>query len=143
MKKVIASLVAVAGMSAAASAVVNTSIVMQVSLNGTTWSNQVTLTSPNTPVYARTLVSYTGLASPVGLASFVFQPTVSNATATDAIMPFINGGVGSNTSTPLGVLDQPGQLTDTTSFGRVSPWGRSATSSTSAIRGFFHTNPNG
>src|SRR6185369_6964582 len=34
-----------------------------------------------------------------------------------------------------------GQLTDTTSFGRVSPWGRSATASSSAIRGFFHTDP--
>jgi uncharacterized protein (TIGR03382 family) len=141
MKKVIASLVAVAGMSAAANAIVNTSLVMQVSTNGTTWSSHVDV-APGTEVLVRTLVSYTGLASPVGLASFVFQPTVSNANATDSIMPFINGGVGSNTSSPLGVLDQPGQLTDMTSFGRVSPWGRSATSSTSAIHGFFHANPN-
>src|SRR5262245_21056028 len=137
MKSVIASLVAVAGMSVAANAVVNTSIVMQVSLNGTDWSNQVSLSSPGQQVFARTLVSYTGAGSPVGLASFVYQPTVSNATATDTVMPFINGGVGSNTSTPLGVI-QGAQLTDTTSFGRTIPWGRSATSSTSAIRGFFH-----
>jgi uncharacterized protein (TIGR03382 family) len=141
MKSVIASLVAVAGMSVAANAVVNTSLVFQVSTNGTTWSNHVDV-APGTEVLVRTLVSYTGLASPVGLASFVFQPTVSNAHAGDSIMPFINGGVGSNTSTPLGVLDQPSQLSDLTSFGRVSPWGRSATSSTSAIHGFFHTNPN-
>lgn len=141
MKSVIASLVAVAGMSVAANAVVNTSIVMQVSTNGTTWSNNVNV-NPGSQVYIRTLVSYTGLASPVGLASFVFQPTVSNATAGDSVLPFINGGVGSNTSTPLGVLTGS-QLTDTTSFGRVSPWGRSATSSTSALHGFFHVNPNG
>lgn len=145
MKSVIASLVAVAGMSVAANAVVNTSIVQQVSLNGTTWGASVDVLvggAPTTNVFFRTLVSYTGTASPVGLASFVYQPTMSNATATDTLLPFINGGVGSNTSTPLGVISGA-QLTDTTSFGRVSPWGRSATASSSAIRGFFHTNPNG
>jgi hypothetical protein len=147
MKSVIASLVAVAGMSAAANAVVNTSIVQQVSLNGSTWSNVVNVpvgaSAPaTTNVYFRTLVSYTGAGSPVGLASFVYQPTMSNALATDTFLPFINGGVGSNTSTPLGVIEGA-QLTDQTSFGRVSPWGRSSTSSTSAIHGFFHTNPNG
>jgi hypothetical protein len=147
MKSVIASLVAVAGMSVAANAVVNTSIVQQVSLNGTTWSSSVQVpTGPGAPatanVYFRTLVSYTGAVSPVGLASFVYQPTMSNATASDTMLPFINGGIGSNTSTPVGVISGA-QLTDTSSFGRTSPWGRSATASSSAIRGFFHTNPNG
>jgi len=141
MKKVIASLVALAGMSAAAQAVVNTSVVFQVSTNGTSWSSNVTV-APGSTVLVRTLVSYTGASTPAGLASLVFQPTVSNATANDSILPFIAGGQGSNTSTPVGVLDAS-QLSDTTSFGRVSPWGRSATSSSSAIHGFFHTNPNG
>lgn len=142
MKSVIASLVAVAGMSAAANAVVNTSVVWQTSSDGTTWFGGTHSYAPGAQVMARALVSYTGTATPLGLASFVFQPTVSNYTATDTISPFINGGAGSNTSTPVGVLSGT-QLTDTTSFGRISPFGRSATSSTSAIHGFFHTNPNG
>jgi hypothetical protein len=127
--------------------VVNTSIVFQVSTDGTNWFSQVDVpvgvaAPPTANVFFRALVSYTGTASPVGLASFVFQPTMSNALATDTMLPFINGGAGSNTSTPIGVIDGA-QLTDTTSFGRTSPWGRSALSSTSALHGFFHTNPNG
>jgi uncharacterized protein (TIGR03382 family) len=141
MKSVIASLVAVAGMSVAANAVVNTSVVFQTSANGTDWFGGTHDYAAGTQVMARALVTYTGTGTPFGLASMVFQPTVSNAAATDVMSPFINGGVGSNTSTPLGVL-VGGQATDTTSFGRLSPWGRSATASSSAIRGFFHTNPN-
>ena len=149
MKSVIASLVAVAGLSAAANAVVNTSIVQQVSLDGTTWADHVDVlvgtangAPPTRNVYFRTLVSYTGVGTPAGLASFVYQPTMSNAVATDAMLPFLNGGAGGNTSTPIGVI-AGAQLTDQTSFGRTSPWGRSALSSTSALHGFFHTNPNG
>jgi len=140
MKSVIASLVAVAGMSVAANAVVNTNVTWQVSLDGNTWGSSVNATAGQ-QVMARALVSYTGTAAPLGLASLVFQPTVSNALASDTISPFINGGAGGNTSTPIGVLTGS-QLTDTTSFGRVSPWGRSALAASSAIRGFFHTNPN-
>jgi uncharacterized protein (TIGR03382 family) len=142
MKSVIASLVAVAGMSVAANAVVNTSVVFQTSSDGTNWFGGTHDYAPGTQVMARALVTYTGTAAPLGLASFVFQPTVSNAVAGDAMSAFINGGAGSNTSTPSGVISG-GQLTDTSSFGRVSPWGRSALTSTNAIRGFFHTNPNG
>src|SRR5437763_388192 len=101
MKSVIASLVAVAGLSVAANAVVNTSIVQQVSLDAVNWSSSVTAT-PGSNVYMRSLVSYTGTGTPVGLASFVYQPTISNASSGDAILPFINGGAGSNTSTPPG-----------------------------------------
>jgi len=140
MKKVIASLVAVAGMSVAANAQVNTRIDMQVSLDGTNWSNTVSAAVGQT-VLSRALVTYTGTDAPVGLASFLFQPTVSHVLATDAIAGFVNGGMGSNTSTPSGVISGA-QLSDLTSFGRVSPWGRSATSSSSAITGFFHSNPN-
>jgi hypothetical protein len=140
-------LLAWAGAASVSDAVVNTSIVFQVSVDGTSWSNSVLVpvgsgAPATTNVLFRALVCYTGTASPVGLASFVFQPTMSTALATDTMLPFVNGGAGSNTSTPIGVLDQPSQQTDTTSFGRLSPWGRSALSSTSALHGFFHTNPN-
>jgi len=142
MKSVIASLVAVAGMSVAASAVVNTNITFQTSADGTNWFGGQHDYTAGTQVMARALVTYTGTGTPFGLASFVFQPTVSNAVAGDTMSPFLNNGVGSNTSTPLGVLSAA-QGSDTTSFGRLSPWGRSATASSSAIRGFFHSNPNG
>jgi uncharacterized protein (TIGR03382 family) len=138
MKSVIASLVAVAGMSVAANAVVNTQVNWQTSADGVTWFGTQRDYAPGSTVQVRALVTYTGTATPFGLASFVFQPTVSNATAADSIAAFINGGVGSNTSTPPGVI----QPNDTANFGRVTPWGRSATASSSAIRGFFHTNPN-
>jgi len=142
MKKVIASLVAVAGLSAAASAQVNTTIQWQASTNPSSgFTNNLTV-SPGTTVYARALVTYTGSSPVQALASFVFQPTISNWEATDTLLPFINGGVGSNTSTPPGVISGA-QITDTTSFGRLSPWGRSATSSTSFLRGFVHVNPDG
>jgi hypothetical protein len=147
MKSVIASLVAVAGLSVAANAVVNTSIVQQVSLNGTTWSSSIQVPAGagaplTTNVFFRTLVSFTGTSTPAGLASFVYQPTMDHAVATDLMLPFFNGGMGGNTSTPVGVLSAA-QGTDTTSFGRLSPWGRTALSSTSALHGFFHVNPNG
>jgi hypothetical protein len=142
MKTVIASLIALAGLSVAANGVVNTSIVFQTSANGTDWFGGTHDYNAGTQVMVRALVTYTGTGTPFGLASFVFQPTVSNAVAVDTVSPFINSGVGSNTSTPLGVLSGA-QGNDTTSFGRLSPWGRSATASSSAIRGFFHTNPNG
>jgi uncharacterized protein (TIGR03382 family) len=139
MKSVIASLVAVAGMSVAANAVVNTQVNWQTSADGVTWFGIQRDYLAGTQVQVRALVTYTGTGTPFGLASFVFQPTVSNAIAADVMSPFINGGIGSNTSTPLGVI----QVNDTANFGRVVPWGRSATASSSAIRGFFHTNPNG
>ncbi len=134
MKKMVASLVAVAGMSVAAHAVDNTSIVWQASLDGSTWTSDTLIVPAGAQVEVRALVSYTGTAAPVGLASFVFQPTVSNWGAGDALLPFVNGGQGGNTSNPLGVVpaDGPG-------YGRVVPWGRSALSATSFLRGHTHT----
>src|SRR5690348_8393001 len=104
-----APVVAVAGLAFSAPAVVNTNVVMQVSVDGLNWTSHLDDLLPNTRVIVRSLVSYTGTAAPVGLGSLVFQPTVSNAYAGDQILPFINGGMGGNTSTPLGVL-LPGQL---------------------------------
>jgi hypothetical protein len=134
MKKMVASLVAVAGLSVAAHAVDNTSIVWQGSVDGINWSSNSITVAPDSVVQVRALVSYTGTATPVGLASFVFQPTVSNWGAGDALLPFVNGGQGGNTSSPLGVVpaDGPG-------YGRVVPWGRSALSATSFLRGHTHT----
>jgi hypothetical protein len=109
-------------------------------LDNTNWSSSVTA-NPGQTVYSRALVSYTGTASPIGLASLIFQPTVSNWDDTppaDMLLPFVNNGQGSNTSTPPGVVTNPN---DPTQFGRVSPFGRSSTSSSSALRGFVQTGP--
>jgi uncharacterized protein (TIGR03382 family) len=138
MKKVIVSIVAAAGFAATVNAVDNTRIDWQVSLNNTTWSTSVNA-APGDTVFVRSLVTYTGTESPLGLASLVFQPTVSNWDSTppaDTLLPFVNGGAGSNTSTPLGVVTN---TADPTQFGRITPWGRSALSTTSFLRGHVHT----
>src|SRR5258706_16092609 len=120
MKSVIASIVAVAGMSVAASAVVNTSIVFQTSADGTNWFGGTRDYNLGSQVMVRALVTYTGSGTPYGLASFVFQPTVSNAVAGDTMSPFLNGGVGSNTSTPPCGLTG-GQAADPNTFCPPSP----------------------
>jgi uncharacterized protein (TIGR03382 family) len=138
MKKVIVSLVAAAGLASAADAQDNTRIDWQVSLNNTSWSTSV-VADPGDTVFVRALVTYIGTASPIGLASLVFQPTVSNWDATppaDMLLPFVNAGAGSNTSSPLGVVTN---TADPTQFGRISPWGRSSLSTTAFIRGHVHT----
>jgi hypothetical protein len=130
MKSVIASIVAVAGLTVAANAA--TTVQMLVSTDGTNFSNQVVLT-PNSgmrTVEVLVSVSNTG-TNAIGLGSMIFQPTVSNWAATDAILPFTNGGFGSNQSTPSGaVADAPGQ------YGRISPF--AAVNLTSAQRLFGH-----
>src|SRR6185295_12508782 len=86
------AIAALAGLPLVAGAVVNTSVVWQVSTDYQNWSSSVV--APTGLVYVRCLVSYTGTASPAGLASFVFQPTVSNWDASDVLSPFLNGGMG-------------------------------------------------
>ncbi len=143
MKKVVASLVAVAGFAVAAHAVDNTNVQWQLSLDNSTFANYSAATplqaAPGATVYARAVVSYitgaNGTSVPIGLASFVFQPTVSNVVPGDTLGAFISNGQGGNTSSPIGVIEP----TDTTNFGRVSPWGRTALSATSALRGHNNT----
>lgn len=139
MKKVIASLVAVAGMSVAANAQVNTNVTWQVSANGIDgWAGnaQPLNVLPGSTVYVRALVSYTGTAAPLGLASMQFQPTVSNWSGADTLAAFVNGGAGSNTSTPIGVVTDPNS---TTSFGRLSPFGRTSLNATAFLKGHTHS----
>jgi hypothetical protein len=90
--------------------------------------------------YVRALVSYTGTEQPVGLASMIFQPVIPNWTAGDTVLPFVNGGAGGNTSTPVGVVTNPG---DGTSFGRMSPWGRAFLTTSQAITAHVHTGGSG
>jgi hypothetical protein len=75
--------------------------------------------SPGDSVDIRVLVSWTGgPQTPLGLASVIMQPTVSNwATGLDTFTPLVNNGSGGQFTTPIGaVADAPGQ------YGRIIPF---------------------
>jgi uncharacterized protein (TIGR03382 family) len=169
MKKVIASLVAVAGMSAAAHAQL---MQMLVSTDGVNFSSAVTA-NPGSTVQCLVTVSYTGtLTAVAGFGSAIFQPTVSNwhgAAGGDTLLPLRQGGNqlpadGSGMIEPqfytnLGVTaggsavsyghiggnatQNPGGQYVPGTYGRVLPMGRAFLSGTTAIQGFYHVNPNG
>ena len=99
MKKVLVSLLAVAGMAVVANAQTieagSTSLSFQV-WNGSSWTNTVNA-APGGRVEYRVVVSYTGASSsPVGLGSIRYQPTFSNAdnsgASVDTNVAFRNGG---------------------------------------------------
>ena len=129
MRRLIA-LAAVAGLCGAAGAAVNTRVDVLVSTDGVNFAPSA-VASPGTTVQVLISVSYTGTDFPLGLASMIFQPTVSSFHTTDAPLPVVNGGAGSNTSNPPGVVpDSPGQ------YGRISPWGRVNMTTSTAITNF-------
>jgi hypothetical protein len=132
MKRCIAAMLAICGAASRAPAVDNTLIEWQASVDNVNYYNDVTV-SHGQRVWVRALVTYTGTASPLGLAAFVFQPTVSNW---DATGPSVDAAT---VQTPGGVTNP----SDPEQFGRYRPWGRSATSSTSVLTGFIHTNGSG
>ena len=130
MKNVIVSLVAVAGIAAAASAQTDGSTLrFEVRQAGGEWASSVDVL-PGSTVEFRALVSYTGSAAAVGLSNAAFQPTVSNwNTATDTLLPFRNVGTSPATG---GVAADSGQ------YGRILPYAAAGISTANALRG--HTN---
>jgi hypothetical protein len=122
-----------------AQAEVNTLVEWQVSPDNIVWTSSLRA-MPADFVFVRARVSYIGSTPPFALASFLFQPTVSNwdlaGSEIDTLSPFVNNGMGSNTSTPIGVITD---TTDPAQFGRVFPFGRSALTSTSYLKGHLHT----
>jgi hypothetical protein len=139
MKKVIASLVAVAGMSVAASG--QGIVDWQVSTDGINWSNSADVL-PGSSVVVRAFVSAQGAAANIGLASFVMQPVVSSWTAADTARAFINSGVQGNAIAGSMILPGTGDSVDGP-FGRFNPWGRTATSGLNAIKAHVHTGGSG
>jgi hypothetical protein len=142
MKKLIGSLVAVAGLAAAAHAQTgNTILDLQVSADGVNWSDSITV-SPGAHVQMRARVSLVG-ATALGFSGINFQPTVNNWTAGDALAPF--AATGSNSTTPAGsVIDQPGQPapgSETSFFGRIRPFGAPNVVASNMMRG--HTTDSG
>lgn len=141
MRKVIVSLVAVAGMSVAASG--QGVVDWQVSSDGISWSDSIDA-APGSTIVARARVTTTSAAAiNLGLASFVMQPTVSSWTAADALLPFINGGIQGNAVAGTMITDDASADGLDGPFGRFNPFGRSATTATTFIKGHVHTNGSG
>lgn len=147
MKKLIGSIVAVAGLAAAANAQ-TTSLRYEVRKfnagdnNG--WSSSYNA-APGDTIEVRAVVSLVGATMGGGLKQIVFQPVVNNWTGADTLIqgdidgagPSTSvgvGPVGGSRSTPVGlVTDTPG------SYGRLSPWGANATSTSTFLRGHIGT----
>jgi hypothetical protein len=128
-----------AGLALRAAADVNTLVRFEVSSDHVNWTDDLTVQAGRR-VWVRTLVTYTGAQQPLGLAAMVYQPTVSmwdasgssvdEATVcTDVILP-----------PPYCTVTDPN---DPNQFGRVSPFNRAATSSSSQITGFVHIDGSG
>ena len=169
MKSVIASLIAVAGMSVAA----HGQVVMRMLVSndgGATWGSNVNVDPTiNNHVDVLVTVSYTGTSTSIaGIGSANFQPIVSNwdntgAGATiDHLSPIGQGGntlgtminaqssssgVGSPnpylTGTPGGAggTAVPAGPYQAGTYGRVLPFGRTFLDGANAIQGFLHVNP--
>jgi hypothetical protein len=135
-----AALAALVGAASTVLAAQNTLLKFEVSTDAVNWSNLATV-FPGQQVFARATMTYTGSNTVLGLGAGVYQPLVSNWTPQDTLLPFINGGLGGNTS---GGALVGSQVTDTTSFGRVSPYARTnIMSTTQAIFGHYNVNPDG
>jgi hypothetical protein len=135
MKRVISTLVAAAGVCGVANAATTVEILL--STNGVDFSSTINPPGGGSGLQTIQVLVSVSTTNPnaIGLGSMIFQPTVSNWTSTDALVPF-TAAFGSNTSTPSGaVADASGQ------YGRITPW--AAVSNSSAQRLFGHVHQNG
>jgi hypothetical protein len=142
------ALAAAVGLAASARAQpVNTRLEYEVSRDGLAWASSV-LALPGDTIQVRALVSYVGSVhapTAMGLSQIVFQPVVSGWTGADSLMtqdidgpgPSTSQGVGpvgGSRSTPIGVVeDLPGM------WGRIAPFGASATTTSTFLRGHLGT----
>lgn len=142
MKKMLGSIVAVAGLALAANAQdVNTQLKYQVSTDGLNWSSSLTNVAPGSSIQVRALLSYIGPGSAAGLGTVTFQPVVSNWTAADTLLTTAGtpggmgvGPVGGTRSNPIGTVDDlPGV------WGRITPFGSAAYNTSTYLRGHIGT----
>jgi hypothetical protein len=127
MKCITASIIAVAGLTAAANATTTVNILV----NG---GNQAIVSANSGIQSVEVLVTVsTTSTSALGLGSMIFQPIVSRWAATDSLAPFTSA-FGSNTSTPSGAVpDAPG------SYGRISPFAAVNLTTSQRLFGHVHT----
>lgn len=151
MSKKAACIALIAGLCTAAEAQVISRLVYEVSLNGTDWRAQAEAT-PGSLVEVRARVQYIGTQPVVGLAEIRFQPVISSWDGTaaygnptgdnlvvrgDGDIPDNIEPIGGTRTTPIGTVpDIPG------AYGRISPFGSIATTTTAYYRGFVGTGAN-
>lgn len=112
-----------------------TSLQMQVSLDGQTWSNNVVV-NPGTVVDIRAVVSFVANDSttvPIGLAALNMQPTISNWTPQSQLRPFAASGNNLNGGAVV--------FTNTTSgpYGRSVPFGATGPTTVDPYMGHTQT----
>lgn len=141
MKKILGSIVAVAGLALVANAQdVNTRLTYQVSTDGVNWGSSLNV-NPGTSIQVRALLSYIGPGTAAGVGQVIFQPVVSSWTAADTLLTTAgtpgNNGVGptgGTRSNPIGtVSDQPGV------WGRITPFGSTSYNTSTFLRGHVGT----
>jgi hypothetical protein len=169
VKKVIAALVAVAGLAGTTEGQL---MKVLVSTDGVNFASSV-LGTPGETVQCLVTISYTGTLTAVGgFGSAIFQPTVSNwhgGPGGDVLLPIRQGGnqlpndgsgmiepqfyVGKGVTrgmsqSPYGRIggdatQNPGGQYVPGTYGRVLPMGRAFLGGSTALQGFYHVNPNG
>jgi len=106
------------------------------------WSSTLPA-APGARLEARALISFVGTAPVAALSQLVFQPVITNwgdshiLTNSDLGLPGPPDGIGpigGSRSFPPGIVeDQPGV------YGRMSPWGANATTTSTFLRGHLGT----
>ncbi|MCE7974652.1 MAG: PEP-CTERM sorting domain-containing protein [Leptolyngbya sp. PLA1] len=150
MKKLIGSIVAVAGLAAAAGAQPITQLCYEARVfnagNNTGWGASVNAL-PGDTIEVRAVVSLlNGGAIAGGLKQIVFQPVVTGWTGADALVTQDIDGAGSSTSQGVGVIggarstpQNPGVADVPGAYGRLTPWVANATTTSTFLRGHVGT----
>lgn len=150
MKKLIGSIVAVAGLAAAAGAQPITQLCYEARVfnagNNDGWGASVNAL-PGDTIEVRAVVSLlNGGNIAGGLKQIVFQPVVNGWTGADALVTQDIDGAGTSTSQGVGIIggarsptQNPGVADVPGAYGRLSPWVANATTTSTFLRGHVGT----
>ncbi|MEY3231103.1 MAG: hypothetical protein RL689_1192, partial [Planctomycetota bacterium] len=111
-----------------------TRMAFETSLDGVSWAGGVRSVPAGSTVQFRCVVTFDPAGttvSPVGFASLTFQPTVSNWTPADTLLPFATIG---NNGSGGGVTDSSGL------YGRIIPFAATGPTSSDPYRGHLQAN---
>jgi len=121
-----------AGLTSIAAAQSRSILDITVSLDGVTWTNELTVDRPDRTVQVRATLTYErqdGDPTPIALASLTWQPTASNWLAADTLLPFADRGNNSNGG---GVPDIAGSPAP---YGRILPFAATGPTTSDPYRG--------